>query len=104
MIAGALRGNGNAGDAAMPIAVCFMIDNGFSRDDVSIDSYFLALLIVAIVLVQPALPALFRILDRRARDSRFAPGGLCAYHAAQPCIFEVTRTGEVLSRLTADTT
>ncbi|MEC7234852.1 MAG: ABC transporter transmembrane domain-containing protein, partial [Pseudomonadota bacterium] len=36
---------------AMPIAVRFMIDNGFSRDDAgSIDSYFLALLIVAIVL------------------------------------------------------
>ena len=36
---------------AMPIAVRFMIDNGFSRDDAgSIDSYFLALLVVAIVL------------------------------------------------------
>ena len=35
----------------MPIAVRFMIDNGFSRDDAgSIDSYFLALLVVAIVL------------------------------------------------------
>ena len=36
---------------AMPIAVRFMIDNGFSGDDAaSIDSYFLALLGVAIVL------------------------------------------------------
>ena len=53
MIAGALIAlvMATLATLAMPIAVRFMIDNGFSRDDAgSIDSYFLALLIVAIVL------------------------------------------------------
>ena len=40
-----------AATLAMPIAVRFMIDNGFSTEDASsIDRYFLAMLVVAIVL------------------------------------------------------
>lgn len=91
---------------AMPIAVRFMIDNGFSGDDAaSIDSYFLALLGVAIVLGAASATRFFFVTwigERVTADLRRA----VYEHITRlsPVFFEVTRTGEVLSRLTADTT
>ena len=91
---------------AMPIAVRFMIDNGFSGDDAaSIDSYFLALLGVAIVLGAASSTRFFFVTwigERVTADLRRA----VYEHITRlsPVFFEVTRTGEVLSRLTADTT
>ena len=91
---------------AMPIAVRFMIDNGFSRDDAgSIDSYFLALLIVAIVLGAASATRFFFVSwigERVTADLREAV--YAHITRLSPVFFEVTRTGEVLSRLTADTT
>jgi len=91
---------------AMPIAVRFMIDNGFSRDDAgSIDSYFLALLIVAIVLGAASATRFFFVSwigERVTADLRQAV--YAHITRLSPVFFEVTRTGEVLSRLTADTT
>ena len=90
----------------MPIAVRFMIDNGFSRDDAgSIDSYFLAMLIVAIVLGVASATRFFFVSwigERVTADLRSAVYDHIT--RLSPVFFEVTRTGEVLSRLTADTT
>ncbi len=90
----------------MPIAVRFMIDNGFSRDDAgSIDSYFLALLVVAIVLGVASATRFFFVSwigERVTADLRSAVYDHIT--RLSPVFFEVTRTGEVLSRLTADTT
>ena len=90
----------------MPIAVRFMIDNGFSRDDAgSIDSYFLALLVVAIVLGAASATRFFFVSwigERVTADLRSAVYDHIT--RLSPVFFEVTRTGEVISRLTADTT
>ena len=89
----------------MPIAVRFMIDNGFSRDNAgSIDSYFLALLVVAIVLGVASATRFFFVSwigERVTADLRSAVYDHIT--RLSPVFFEVTRTGEVLSRLTADT-
>ncbi len=95
-----------AATLAMPVAVRFMIDNGFSNADPdSIDRYFLALFLVALVLGLASATRFFFVSwlgERITADMRAA-----VYHhitTLSPSFFEVTRTGEVLSRLTADTT
>ena len=90
----------------MPVAIRYVIDFGFSSvNPQSIDRYFLALLGLATVL---ALFGSFRyylvmwIGERVVADIRAT-----VYNhviTMSPTFFEVTRTGEVLSRLTTDTT
>ncbi len=90
----------------MPIAIRYVIDYGFSSDNLkSIDLYFMALLGLALIY---AVFASFRyylvmwIGERVVADIRSA-----VYRhiiKLSPTFFEVTRTGEVLSRLTTDTT
>ncbi|MFT5134442.1 MAG: ATP-binding cassette subfamily B protein [Gammaproteobacteria bacterium] len=91
---------------SMPVAIRYVIDYGFSGDNVkSIDLYFMALLGLALVY---AVFASFRyylvmwIGERVVADIRSA----VYQHVIRlsPTFFEVTRTGEVLSRLTTDTT
>ena len=95
-----------AATLTMPIAVRFMIDNGFSTEDAaSIDRYFLAMLMVAIVLGLASATRFYFVSwlgERVTADLRNA----VYVHITKlsPAFFEVTRTGEVLSRLTADTT
>lgn len=95
-----------AATLAMPIAVRFMIDNGFSNEDASsIDRYFLAMLVVAIVLGLASAMRFFFVSwigERVTADLRAAVYDHIT--TLSPAFFEVTRTGEVLSRLTADTT
>ena len=95
-----------AATLAMPIAVRFMIDNGFSTEDAtSIDRYFLAMLVVAIVLGLASAMRFFFVSwigERVTADLRAAVYNHIT--TLSPAFFEVTRTGEVLSRLTADTT
>ena len=90
----------------MPVAVRFMIDNGFSNADASsIDRYFLAMLGVAIVLGVASSTRFFFVSwlgERITADLRAAVYDHIT--KLSPAFFEVTRTGEVLSRLTADTT
>ena len=90
----------------MPIAVRFMIDNGFSTENAaSIDTYFLALLVVAIVLGLASATRFYFVTwigERVTSDLRNAV--YAHITRLSPAFFEVTRTGEVLSRLTADTT
>ena len=95
-----------AATLAMPIAVRFMIDNGFSTEDASsIDRYFLAMLVVAIVLGLASAMRFYFVSwigERVTADLRAAVYNHIT--TMSPAFFEVTRTGEVLSRLTADTT
>ncbi len=95
-----------AATLAMPIAVRFMIDNGFSTEDASsIDRYFLAMLVVAIVLGLASAMRFYFVSwigERVTADLRAAVYNHIT--TLSPAFFEVTRTGEVLSRLTADTT
>ena len=95
-----------AASLAMPAAVKDMIDHGFSKDNASrIDAVFLALLAVAAVLgLATALRFYFVtwLGERVVADIRKAVFGHVL--SLSPAFFEVTRTGEVLSRMTADTT
>ncbi len=90
----------------MPVAIRYVVDYGFSSDNVkSIDLYFMALLVLALVY---SISSSFRyylvmwIGERVVADIRSA----VYKHVIRmsPTFFEVTRTGEVLSRLTTDTT
>lgn len=91
---------------AIPMASRRLIDNGFSRENAAfIDQYFLALIIVALVLGMASAARFFFVSwlgERVVADLR------CAVYEhilkLSPAFFELTRTGEVLSRLTADTT
>ncbi|XOV86833.1 MAG: ABC transporter transmembrane domain-containing protein [Pseudomonadota bacterium] len=91
---------------AMPMAVRNVIDHGFSVEDAqNVNRYFGVLMLFAVVIgLFGALRAYFvNWLSERVvadlRDRVFR-------HVLQmdPTFFEVTRIGEVLSRLTADTT
>ena len=91
---------------SMPVAVRYVIDSGIAAEGAtSIDRYFLALFALA------SLLALFSALrfylvswlgERVVADIRTA----VFKHVLRqsPTFFEVTRSGEVLSRLTTDTT
>jgi ATP-binding cassette subfamily B protein len=91
---------------AMPIAVREVIDNGFSTDDATkIDSYFVVLMAFTLLIgFFGAARAYFVnwlgervVADLRDRVFRHVV-------AMDPTFFETTKIGEVLSRLTADTT
>ena len=90
----------------MPIAVRHLIDAGFSADQArSIDRYFFALFGLAAVLASFSATRFYLVSwigERIVADLRSA----VFKHVLKmtPTFFEVTRTGEVLSRLTADTT
>ncbi len=89
-----------------PIAVRYVIDFGFSSEDAAnVDRYFVYLLGVVILLgVAGAARAYFLtwLGERVVADIRDA----VFRHAIRmdPSFFEVTKIGEVMSRLTADTT
>ena len=91
---------------AVPIAVRRIIDNGFTADNaLLVDKYFLAMLaVVAVLAIGSALRFYFVMwIGERVvadvRDQIFS-------HLLKlsPGFFESQRTGEVVSRLTADTT
>ncbi|MEO7761712.1 MAG: ABC transporter transmembrane domain-containing protein [Casimicrobiaceae bacterium] len=90
----------------LPVAVRQMIDLGFSKSNAEhIDQYFLLLFAVAFVLGLFTAARFYfvsRLGERVVADIRSA-----VYRhviGMSPAFFEVTRTGEVLSRLTTDTT
>jgi len=90
----------------MPIALRNAIDYGFSTENVqSIDQYFLALLGLSIIFAIFASLRYYYVMwigERVVADIRS-----CVYEHVirmSPTFFEVTRAGEVLSRLTTDTT
>jgi ATP-binding cassette subfamily B protein len=91
---------------AFPIAVRYLIDAGLTADDSAvIDRYFLWLFAVALIFGLFAALRFYLIMwlgERVAADIRDA----VYRHVIRmdPAFFEVTKTGEVLSRLTTDTT
>jgi ATP-binding cassette subfamily B protein len=95
-----------ASTLVLPLAVRQMIDLGFSRANAEhIDRYFLLLFAVAAALAVFTAARFYLVTwlgERVVADIR------CAVYAhvirMSPTFFEVTRTGEVLSRLTTDTT
>lgn len=96
----------SAATLTVPAAIRGLIDHGFAADDASrIGPYFLFLLGVAAVLgVATGLRFYFVtwLGERIIADLR--RGVFDHVLSLTPAFFEMTRTGEVLSRLTADTT
>lgn len=91
---------------ALPVAVRYVIDFGFTAADAeAIDRYFLYFLGVAVLLGLFAAARAYLVTwlgERVVADIR----DTVYRHVIRmdPAFFEVTKTGEVLSRLTADTT
>jgi ATP-binding cassette, subfamily B, bacterial len=91
---------------ALPVAFRHLIDQGLSsRSTDTINQYFVAFLAAAAIFGVFAALRFYLVTwlgERVVADMR------CAVYARvirmDPAFFEVTRTGEVLSRLTADTT
>ena len=96
----------SAATLAMPVAVRNVIDHGFSVEDAAnVNRYFLILMLFAVVIgIFGAARSYFVnwlgervVADLREQVFRHVL-------RMDPTFFEVTRVGEVLSRLTADTT
>jgi ATP-binding cassette, subfamily B, bacterial len=91
---------------AMPVAVRHVIDLGLSSEQVDhINQYFLALFVLAVVLAAFASLRFYLVSwigERVVADIRAAVYDHIL--KLSPTFYEVTRTGEVLSRLTTDTT
>ncbi len=91
---------------ALPVALRHLIDAGFTSGNAAmIDRYFLLLIGVAVVFGAFAALRFYLIMwlgERVVADIREAVYS----HVIRmdPAFYEVTKTGEVLSRLTADTT
>lgn len=90
----------------LPVALRHMIDSGFSEQDAqAVDIYFLALFAVAAVMAFASALRFYYVTwigERLVADLR-----VDVYNhvlSMSPLFFERTRTGEVLSRLTTDTT
>ena len=95
-----------AASLAVPVAIRLVIDEGFSRDSAgAIDRYFIALFGIASVLAVFSAARFYLVSwlgERVVADIRNAVYS----HVIRlsPTFFEVTRSGEILSRLTTDTT
>ena len=86
-------------------AIRRVIDHGFGQEQGLIDQYFLALLGVVCILAAATFARYFLVTwlgERIIADIRKAVYSHVI--GLSPAFFEATRTGEVLSRLTADTT
>ena len=91
---------------ALPVALRFLIDNGISsKSSDTINQYFVAFLAAAAVFGVFAALRFYLVSwlgERVVADMRSAV--YARVIRMDPAFFEVTRIGEVLSRLTADTT
>src|SRR5690606_37255010 len=91
---------------ALPIALRFLIDEGLAvQDTATIDRYFFAFIAAAAAFGAFAALRYYLIAwlgERVVADLRSAV--YARVIRMDPTFFEITRTGEVLSRLTADTT
>jgi len=91
---------------ALPMALRLLIDNGFTTEDAAaIDRYFLLLIGVAVVFGAFAALRFYLVMwlgERIVADLRAAV--YAHVLRLDPAFYEITKTGEVLSRLTTDTT
>ena len=95
-----------AAQLALPVALRYLIDEGLAvRDAATINRYFIAFLAAAVIFGAFAALRFYLVSwlgERVVADMRNAV--YAKVIRMDPTFFEVTRTGEVLSRLTADTT
>jgi len=95
-----------AATLVLPAAVRGVIDHGFSAEDAAnIGRYFLALIAVAGVIGMASATRFYLVTwigERITADVRSRV--FSHVLSLSPSFFETTRTGEILSRLTADTT
>jgi ATP-binding cassette subfamily B protein len=91
---------------AVPIAVRRMIDYGFSKESTQFINQYFGMMMVVVLILALASAARFYFVnwigERVVADLREKV--FSHVIGLTPAFFEVTRTGEVLSRLTADTT
>jgi ATP-binding cassette subfamily B protein len=91
---------------AVPVAVRRIIDNGFTTENAAlVDRYFMAMMIVVVVLALGSALRFYFVMwigERVVADVRDAV--FSHLLKLSPGFFEAQRTGEVVSRLTADTT
>jgi ATP-binding cassette, subfamily B, bacterial len=101
----AFLGLSSGATLALPVAVRFMIDHGFAAEDAaSIDRYFAGLFAVALVLALATAARFYFVtllgervvadIRRRVYDHLLT---------MDQAFYEITRTGELISRLSADT-
>jgi len=96
----------SAAQLALPVAIRYLIDGGLLAEDASnIDRYFIGLFVVAMAFGLFSALRFYLVTwlgERVVADLRNA----VYRHVIRldPTFFEVTKTGEVLSRLTTDTT
>jgi ATP-binding cassette subfamily B protein len=90
----------------VPVAVRRMIDFGFSARGVAlIDSYFLVMIAVAALLALASALRYYLVTTLGERIVADLRGDVFAHVTAlSPAFFDEARTGEAISRLTADTT
>jgi ATP-binding cassette subfamily B protein len=90
----------------VPLAVRRMIDNGFSAERIGlIDQYFAVMIGVAAVLAVASATRFYLVTiigERVVADLRTAV--FSHLTELSPAFFDTARTGEIISRLTADTT
>src|ERR1700744_3890260 len=95
-----------AATLALPVAFRYLIDRGFaSGDRTHIDRYFLALFVVSLVLAGATALRLYLVSWLGEQDT--ADLRRAVYNhviGMSPQFFDATQSGEVLPRLTADTT
>ena len=91
---------------AMPVSLRFVIDYGFSgANGGAVDIYFAALLLLSLVYALFSSLRYYTVMwigERAVADLRAAVYGRVL--KMSPAFFETTRSGEILSRLTTDTT
>ncbi len=106
ILAGVMLLLASASTLAVPLAVRQMIDLGFAADQVdSIDRYFIIMLGLAVFMAVTTAGRFFLVSwigERVVADLRRSVFDHVT--SLSPAFFEITRTGEVLSRLTTDTT
>lgn len=86
-------------------AIRLLLDYGFSSDSSDLDQYFIGLMVVVVGLAIASFARYFLVSwigERVISDIRKAVFDHIL--KLNPAFFEITRTGEVLSRLTTDTT
>ncbi len=96
----------SAATLAIPLAVRRMIDYGFSGENTQfVDQYFAMMILVGLVLALGSAARFYYVSwigERVVADLRTAVFGHLM--GLSPAFYETSRTGEILSRLTADTT
>ncbi|KRB51958.1 ABC transporter [Rhizobium sp. Root708] len=91
---------------ALPLAVRRMIDHGFTQSDGTfINSYFVMLMAMAVVLAVASAMRYFFVITLGERIVSDLRHDVFAHVTRlSPSFFDVNQSGEILSRLTADTT